>query len=214
MHILLTDRLACPRCGPGFGLILLADRLDERRVLEGALACSNCRARYPVKDGFADLRSQPHDPGASDALDRTPDPEEAVRLAALLGIQEGTGLVALLGRTAAHASILSRLVEGIEVIAVHQGLRDSPEEAGVSRIGTSWPLPFLTGSIRGVALDADADERQLAEISRILSREGRLVRLGRREPPFPQDTAGLMSAHGFDVLAEDEQTLVCVRKSP
>ena len=30
MQLLLTDRLSCPRCGPGFGLILLADRLADR----------------------------------------------------------------------------------------------------------------------------------------------------------------------------------------
>ena len=37
MHILLTDLLFCPRCGPQHGLILLANRLEERRVLDGWL---------------------------------------------------------------------------------------------------------------------------------------------------------------------------------
>ncbi len=36
MHLLLTDRLTCPRCGPDHGLILLAreivDRLFDGRV--------------------------------------------------------------------------------------------------------------------------------------------------------------------------------------
>ena len=59
MHLLLTDRLTCPRCGPEFGLVLLADRLEDRRVLEGALGCPNCRDRYPVRDGFGDLRPPP-----------------------------------------------------------------------------------------------------------------------------------------------------------
>lgn len=52
MHILLTDILTCPRCGPEFGLILLADELRDRRVHEGTLGCANCRGRWPVRRGF------------------------------------------------------------------------------------------------------------------------------------------------------------------
>ena len=46
MHILLTDVVTCPRCGPEFGLILLADRFEERRVMQGRLGCPNCREEY------------------------------------------------------------------------------------------------------------------------------------------------------------------------
>lgn len=56
MHLFLTDRLACPRCGPGFGLILFADVVRDQRVLEGELGCSNCREQYPVREGFGDFR--------------------------------------------------------------------------------------------------------------------------------------------------------------
>ena len=57
MHLLLTDRLTCPRCGPSFGLILLADRMNDRRVVDGVLGCPNCRDGFPVRDGFGDLRA-------------------------------------------------------------------------------------------------------------------------------------------------------------
>lgn len=56
MHILLTDILACPRCGPEFGLVLLADRVEDRRVLEGRLGCPNCREQYPIAGGGVDAR--------------------------------------------------------------------------------------------------------------------------------------------------------------
>lgn len=59
MHILLTDILSCPRCGPEFGLILLADRIEARRVLAGTLGCANCRSKYAIRDGVADLRAAP-----------------------------------------------------------------------------------------------------------------------------------------------------------
>src|SRR5512142_2083643 len=56
MDLRLTDLLACPRCGPPHGLVLLADRVEDRRVLEGLLGCPNCGGRYPVRAGLADLR--------------------------------------------------------------------------------------------------------------------------------------------------------------
>ena len=31
-------RLTCPRCGPAFGLILLAERVDARRVVAASVA--------------------------------------------------------------------------------------------------------------------------------------------------------------------------------
>ncbi len=56
MDLRLTDLLACPRCGPPHGLVLLADRVEDRRVLEGVLGCPNCRGRWTVRAGLADLR--------------------------------------------------------------------------------------------------------------------------------------------------------------
>ena len=85
MQLLLTDRLACPRCGPGFGLVLLADRMVDRRVHEGTLGCPNCRDSFTVHAGFADLRAPPRgalQPGlAGPDPARTPDGERDTALA-------------------------------------------------------------------------------------------------------------------------------------
>ncbi|MDE2753719.1 MAG: hypothetical protein OXI83_14170, partial [Gemmatimonadota bacterium] len=59
MNVTLTDHLVCPRCGPPFGLILLAHRVRDRRVQRGEFGCANCRDRFPVEDGFGDLRPPP-----------------------------------------------------------------------------------------------------------------------------------------------------------
>src|SRR5690606_8442394 len=67
MHIVLTDLLTCPRCGPAHGLILVADGLAERRVLDGALGCANCREKYEIRDGAAWFGSERHDGGAGGA---------------------------------------------------------------------------------------------------------------------------------------------------
>ena len=50
VNVGLTDHLVCPRCGPPFGLILLARDVRDRRVREGEFGCPNCRDRFPVKE--------------------------------------------------------------------------------------------------------------------------------------------------------------------
>ena len=116
MDLLLTDRLTCPRCGPEFGLILLADRLEDRRVLEGALGCPNCRDRYPVIDGFGDLRPPPRTAFPEEEPLPAPDSPTLMEVAGLLGITAGVGHVALLGALAGHADALGEKLQPVEVI--------------------------------------------------------------------------------------------------
>jgi uncharacterized protein YbaR (Trm112 family) len=100
MHLSLTDILTCPRCGPEFTLVLLADRVEDRRVLDGSLGCANCRERYPVHDGFADLRPPPAGPLPDAGAGPRPGPQdEAYRLAALMGVTQGPGFVLVLGES-------------------------------------------------------------------------------------------------------------------
>ena len=207
MHILVTDRLACGRCGPEFGLILFADELKERRVLEGALACSNCREQYPVKGGFGDLRPLPRSRQAAGEPTVPEDPEASLRLGALLGVREGPGLLLVIGPSARHASSLSRMIEGIEVIAVHPELREGLEQEGVSRIAIAGQLPFLTGSLRGVVLEGEPGSLLLGEAVRVLGSGSRLVFL---RPP--EGTAAEMQEHEMELLVEADNVLVGVRK--
>jgi uncharacterized protein YbaR (Trm112 family)/SAM-dependent methyltransferase len=122
VHLLLTDRVTCPRCGPRFGLILLAERVVDRRVLEGHLGCPNCREHYPVRKGYGDLRppadrgnlgdeppeasgppgmpetpgtSRP--PGAGAASNPVPDPAPDPDAAVTRDVEGALRLAALLG---------------------------------------------------------------------------------------------------------------------
>ena len=82
-------------------LVLLADQLADRRVLMGSLGCANCRGRYPIEDGYCDLRSPPSEGyDLSDVVESAPG--DAVTLGALLGVTKGPGEVALLGSLASH----------------------------------------------------------------------------------------------------------------
>ena len=206
MHILLTDRLTCPRCGPDFGLILLAKRLAERRVLEGALGCANCRDQFPIEGGFADLRPPPRDPLAATLPTADPDVEATDRLAALLGVSEGPGTVALLGSVAVHAVALADRLPEIEVVAVDAATRIDVERDRVSRLVTGVELPFHPWSFRALAMVGDVVTPE--EAVRVVGRGGRVV----MDRPGPDATAQLERV-GSRILLQEGGWVVALREA-
>ncbi len=228
MHLLVTDRLSCPRCGPTFGLILMADDLRDRRVLEGALGCANCRERYPVRGGFGDLRPPPRGPlpefGMSDSVrvgggsspvpdapvehSTSPDDpaEAAFRLAALLGVREGPGLILLAGGWASLAGRLAARIDEIEVVALDPALHGAGEEAGVSRLTAGAGLPFFSSALRGVALEGAQLAEWEGEAIRVLAPGARLVV---RDPP--PGLSSRLEARGLQPLLETRRYVVAQR---
>jgi uncharacterized protein YbaR (Trm112 family) len=207
VQLLLTDRLTCPRCGPEFGLILLANQLVERRVLDGVLGCPNCRDSFAIVSGFADLRPPPRvalDAGTSRPVDA--DADEAARLAALLGVVGGPGTVALVGWPSRHAASLADRVEGVEFVAVDSDARDWPERPGVSRMVAGPGLPFFPQSLRGVVLDGRLGGESIREAARVVAPRSRVV--------LVDAVAGSqehLEAGGLTVLAEEGETVVAAR---
>jgi uncharacterized protein YbaR (Trm112 family) len=214
MHILLTDVLCCPRCGPDHGLIMLADRLEERRIREGRLGCANCRGSYPVRGGAADLRTQGEAPpgtpaggvpapAAVEAGSRS-DPDAAVRLAALLDLAGGATMALLAGAHAAHGAALAALLPDVEVIALDP---PAPHPEGVSVLlcgGDRLPLRSL--SLRAVALGTDAAVGP-AEGLRVLAVGGRLV----IEEPDPESLT-LLEGCGARILLHEQGIAVASRE--
>jgi uncharacterized protein YbaR (Trm112 family) len=187
MYILLTDALTCPRCGPDFGLLVLADRMEERRVIEGALGCANCRSSYPIRNAAADLRVAPsastESTGATESDEAGPsdeDGEAAVRLAALMGLAGASGLAMLAGPGARHASAVSALVPELEVVAV-----------------TDEPVA------RAAAPPGGAGDARLREGLRVLAPGARLVVDG-----ADAETAERLRTLGAEVLLEEEGVVV------
>lgn len=209
MHLLVTDRLTCPRCGPEFGLILLAHRTGgERRVLDGELGCANCRDQFPIREGFGDLRAPPRGelpPGTADGPDQG-DPEEAERLQALLGIVRGPGMVALVGGPARHARLLAERIEGVEILAVDPGTARWPEESRVTRFVARPGLPVFSLTLRGVVLDGSLGDRWVAESARVTAPRNRVVvvRAGEETPERLEEA-------GLQVLAAEAGTVVAAR---
>lgn len=228
MNILLTDYMACPRCGPPFRLVLVARQVADRRVRHGEFGCANCRDSFPVEDGFADMRPQPRrppppragdgngrgTPGASAGgfgVSDTPGDGsrsrqdagsgDALRLAAGLGVTEGPGIVIVWDGTAADAGALSEIVPGVEVVATGWAMRGCASN-GVSAMAVGPALPFGDGTARGVVIAGDADAGTWRESVRVLGPGGRIVALASPE------AASRMSAAGCVALARDEDLLV------
>jgi uncharacterized protein YbaR (Trm112 family) len=208
VHLLLTDRLTCPRCGPPFGLILLAEGVRERVVREGRLGCPNCRDAFPVHEGFADLRAPPRvDPGpglAGPAGDV--DAAARERVVALLGVVGGPGTVALVGEPARYASAVRSLSDELQVAAVDPDLRGWPEEPRVSRLAAEPGLPFFDSSLRAVAVDGRLGSPWLSEAARVVVPRGRVVVVHAED-----GTDEILRGAKLEVLASEAETVVAAR---
>lgn len=205
VYLPLTDVLACPRCAPDSGLVLLAERIVERRVLEGAVACPACDTRYPIHAGFVDFREgnggAPASGAVEPAVPESADPDEAFRLAALLGVREGPAYLLLCGALAGLAARVAEIVPNVEVVGALAALRSWREATGVTRMATGARLPFFARSLRALALPMGDDT--LAEAARVVSPAGRVVLLA-----CPADVRERARAAGLDVLVHEGATAV------
>jgi len=208
VHLLLTDRLTCPRCGPSFGLILLASRLDDRVVHEGRLGCPNCRDAFDIEAGFADLRAPPRGELRGGLAGPPPDAggADASRLIALLGVTGGPGMVALIGEPARYAEALTASVDEIQVVGVDADLRGWPEAPRVSRLAAAPGLPFFGSGLRAIAVDGRLGPRWLSEAARCVVPRGRVVVVR-----ASRGTDDALRAEGLTVLAGEAETVVAAR---
>ena len=178
MNVVLTDHLVCPRCGPPFGLVLLARDVRDRRVHEGEFGCPNCRDRFPVAGGFGDLRPPPRGVGGGGGAGV--GATGALRLAAALGVTSGPGLVVVSDGHRAEAVPLARLVRGIEVGVVGWGGRGLVGD-GVSAFVTGPRLPLRDGVARGVVAEGGSGAGWWGECLRVVMPGGRIVITGATE---------------------------------
>lgn len=220
MHLLLTDRLTCPRCGPDFGLILLAEQMVDRRVREGTLGCPNCRDSFPVHDGFADVRAPPRgdfsegrggeDPGSAAEAGSGPaedEPaEEASRIVALLGIRQGPGTVVTAGSPVRLAAELAASVEELQVVAVDPDTRAWEDRPGVTRMAASPGLPFFSRMLRGAVVDGTLGRGLIFEAARVVAPMSRVVVVDAAE-----EAVDILEEAGLSVLAAESGTVVAAR---
>jgi uncharacterized protein YbaR (Trm112 family) len=211
MHLSLSDLLTCPRCGADHGLVLMPEVVRERYVESGVLGCPNCRERYAITHGIAELRVPGGDTEAKAAAGESwgegwDDREWAVRLGGLLGLDGTKGVVLVAGPAAVGAGRLRGLVEGVEVVEVKAGEAGGgggEGEGGGGGVRVGERLPFRTGSMRGVALTGSATWL-LEEGLRVLSPRARLL----LEPVDGRARERVAAAGGVVVLEEGETLVV------
>lgn len=198
MHLLVTDHITCPGCGPTAGLILLAEQMDSRRILQGWLGCPACRQQYRVRAGLAEL-------GAVESAAAAGLPPEAVQVAALLGVTDGSGMLLLVGDMAEAAEAVAELLQGVEVIVATPYANERAEYPGVSRLQVGAALPLRDRSMRGVAVSGSG-VALLAEAARVCALAGRVAVFG----AGPR-TREILTAAGLHVVAVEGETMLAVR---
>lgn len=189
MFIDLVDRLRCPVPHADSWLVLSADRVVERTVLEGILGCPVCRAEFPIAAGV--VRFNGATPPTRDAV---ADPAAAMRLAAFLELTDPAALALLAGRWGAHAPAITALTP-VQIVVLSPDVRVDAQP-GVSPILADG-CPIAPGVLAGAALDgSDAADAIVAAVRS----GGRL--LGPTTMPLPD---------GVQEIARDEEVWVAER---
>jgi uncharacterized protein YbaR (Trm112 family) len=198
MFIDLVETLRCPTPHEDSWLVLAASRMAARHVIDGTLGCPVCKAEFSIRDGVVDFRRAP---AAQIAASRPADPEQAMRLAAFLGLDDALGYALLMGEWGAHALELRGIVECPLVLC------DPPSDVeaapGLSILRTDGLVPLAAGSARATALDGEGggDTGRIASAVRATRVKGRVVA-----------RATLTLPDGVRELARDDREWVAERE--
>ncbi len=206
MHLLLVDQMTCPRCGPEFGLILFAEKTQDRRVLEGFLGCSNCRDKFPVVDGCGDLRPPPRSGSRREPQGVVSKLPGALEMAALLGLTEGYGNVGLIGDMSSRIKDLTQITTNFEFVGIRHEMFLSHGFSGLdrgSRLIVGEKMPFRDGCFRGLVISGKEDGDWMLEIARIISTTGRVVVWESTEKLI-----GILENKGLNILMKQEDVVV------
>jgi hypothetical protein len=101
------------------------------------------------------------------------------------------------------------MVRGIEVVALHPGLRGRALVEGVTPLETGLALPFFPATFRGVAIGGAWPPALLDEFIRVLAPGGRIVL--EVDPEDRDQRRADLEARTRDLLLVTDRVLVAVR---
>ena len=146
MHIELTDHLRCPNDHEESFLVMLPERMEERRVIAGHLGCHLCGWSCDWNDGIPDL-------GDGKVARGVPGFDASAALA-MLGLEGPGGWVALVGRVASWAHQFGGLLPDVALVAVNPP--QDVEPGGAVSVIRSERWPIKQHSMRGIVLGLDS----------------------------------------------------------
>ena len=166
MFIELIDLLRCPVDHEDSWLVAAFTRMDGRFVIEGKLGCPVCSASYAVTRGIAVFADSEISPVSSSS-----SPDEAMRVAALLGLTRPGALILLDEEAAGAAADVAALAE-CRVIAMNApALMEESERVGL--IHCDARIPIAPGSVDGIVFSGD--EGGFSDAARVLRPGGRII---------------------------------------
>ena len=188
---------------------MLAQEVEDRRVRSGWLGCPNCRHDYPVTGGVADLRLEPAASSESRAryIETDDDDELALKVLALLCLNEQRGFVLVAERIAYAATAVSELAPELEVIAVSSTPGDLDDARGVSRVLAEQPFPLVEFKLPGVAIAPGGNPQLVAAAARRVATAGRLALFDATAEDIEE-----AKRSGLVILAVESGTAVAERK--
>lgn len=145
MFVELIEHLRCPRGHEPSLLVGVATRSEHRHIIDGVLGCPACGAEFEVRGGVARFGPSPRPAPEPPAM------ETAIRVAALLELNDARGFVILAGRWGAHAGMVAQMAETPLVFVNPPAGADLTVAAAV--IETDAALPVVEGAARAAAID-------------------------------------------------------------
>lgn len=179
MRLEIAERLRCPNAHAPTPLVVVAERVIERELVEGRAGCPVCRAEARLVEGDLWFTTSIPSNGAPEPRPVPFDPSALDRLVALLGLAEPDGTVLLAGAYARFAALLATQAEvGVVTLASSgegplAGYRRGLPVASVH--GLLRSLPFSDGTFRAAALDTRLPSALVDDMVRTVAVGGRLV---------------------------------------
>lgn len=193
MFIELVDLLRCTGAHEETWLVASTGLMTHRHIVEGSLGCPTCRAVYPIHRGVVDFSGGElpaavvsPDAGAGDASVE----DDALRLAALLGLSEPNQRVLLIGDWGRLAGPLLAIVPAELLLVDPPADVDAGEGRSPIRCGAR-PVPLMAEGLRAAALDGPTahDPARARAAVRAVRAGGRVV--GPADAPLPAEVREL-----------------------
>ncbi len=187
MRVEFIELLRCPAPHASSPLITVANKRHGDEILDAALGCVMCGAEYALRDGCAVFPARDGQPdcqvslevvistAAGDPLPSAADrSDEALRLAALLGLADATARAMLCGDTTLVSHDIEALT-GVRCLAVNAPATLT-ENRPIDRLtmALSDRIPLGDSSLHGLAVDL-AHVGLLSDATRVVRRGGRIV---------------------------------------